>query len=181
MRSCERAHLVGERGLVADRAGDAPEEGRDLAARLHEAEDVVDEEEDVLAEHVAEVLGHREAGKADAHARARRLVHLAEDQGGVLDDARLVHVVPEVVALAAALADAGEDRIARVLGGDVADELHDDDRLADAGAAEEADLSALGVGRDEVDDLDARLEDLGARALVLEGRARRGVWASARR
>ena len=59
--------------------------------------------------------------------------------------------------------------IARVLGGDVADELHDDDGLADAGAAEEADLAALGVGRDEVDDLEARLEDLGARVLVLEG------------
>ena len=46
----EGADLVGERRLVADRAGYASEEGRDLAARLDEAEDVVDEEEDVLAE-----------------------------------------------------------------------------------------------------------------------------------
>ena len=42
-----------------------------------------------------------------------------------------------------ALADAGEHRVAGVLLGDVADQLLDDDRLADAGAAEDADLAAL--------------------------------------
>ena len=60
----EGADLVGEGRLVAYRARYAPEEGRHLAARLHEAEDVVDEEEDVLAEGVAEMLGHRKAGEA---------------------------------------------------------------------------------------------------------------------
>ena len=44
--------------------------------------------------------------------------------------------------------------------GDVVDELHDEDGLADAGAAEEADLAAAAVGGEEVDDLDAGLEDL---------------------
>ena len=74
----------------------------------------------------------------------------------------------QVVALARALADAGEDRVAAVLLGDVADELLDDDRLAHAGAAEDADLAALGEGRDEVDDLEAGLEDLGRGGLLLE-------------
>ena len=44
---------------------------------------------------------------------------------------------------------------------DVVDELHDHDRLADARAAEQADLAALHERRDQVDDLDARLEDFG--------------------
>jgi hypothetical protein len=44
--------------------------------------------------------------------------------------------------------------------GDVVDELHDEHGLADAGAAEEADLAALAVRGEEVDDLDAGLEDL---------------------
>ena len=52
--------------------------------------------------------------------------------------------------------------------GDVADELLDDDGLADAGAAEDADLAALGEGADEVDDLDAGLEDLGRGRLLVE-------------
>ena len=52
--------------------------------------------------------------------------------------------------------------------GDVVDQLHDDHRLADAGAAEQADLASLGVGREQVNDLDARDEDLGGLALVRE-------------
>jgi hypothetical protein len=52
-----------------------------------------------------------------------------------------------------ALADAGEHGVAGVLLGDVADQLLDDDRLADAGAAEDADLAALGEGADQVETL----------------------------
>ena len=36
---------------------------------------------------VAEVLGDREARERDAQARARRLVHLAEDHRHLVDDA----------------------------------------------------------------------------------------------
>ncbi len=75
----------------------------------------------------------------------------------------------EVVALARALAHAGEHRVAAVRLGHVVDQLHDEHGLADAGAAEEADLAALGVGRQQVDDLDAGDEDLRFRRLVLEG------------
>ena len=86
----------------------------------------------------------------------------------LLDDARLGHLVEQVVAFARPLAHAGEHGVAAVLLGDVADELLDDDRLAHAGAAEDADLAALGERRDQVDDLDAGLEDLGRRGQLLE-------------
>ncbi len=49
----------------------------------------------------------------------------------------------QVIALAGTLTDAGKDRVAAVLGSDVADQLLDDDGLADTGAAEQADLTAL--------------------------------------
>ena len=74
--------------------------------------------------------------------------------------------MPEVVALAAALADAGEHRVAGVELGDVVDELLDDDRLADARAAEDGRLAALGKRRDQIDDLDAGLEHLGLGGLL---------------
>ena len=74
--------------------------------------------------------------------------------------ARLGHLAEQVVPLTRALADAGEDGVAAVLAGDVADQLLDDDRLADAGAAEDADLAAPLEGSDQVDHLDAGLEDL---------------------
>ena len=44
---------------------------------------------------------------------------------------------------------------------DVVDQLHDDDRFSDAGAAEESDLSSLHERSDQINDLDARLEDFG--------------------
>ena len=56
--------------------------------------------------------------------------------------------------------------------GDVVDQLHDENRLADAGAAEEADLAALRVRREKVDDFNAGDENLRFRRLILEGRRR---------
>ena len=61
---------------------------------------------------------------------------------------------------------------------DVADEFLNENGLADARAAEEADLSALGVRCDEVDDLNACLENLGYRLLVLEARCLAVDWAA---
>src|SRR3546814_13665748 len=67
--------------------------------------------------------------------------------------------VIEIVALTRALTDAGEHRGAAVALGDIVDQFLDQHGLADAGAAEQADLAALGVGREQIDDLDAGDED----------------------
>jgi hypothetical protein len=56
-----------------------------------------------------------------------------------------------------------------VLGGDVVDELGDQHRLAHAGAAEEADLGAFAEGDQQVDHLDAGLEDVDVGGLVSHG------------
>ena len=50
------------------------------------------------------------------------------------------------------------------------DHLLDEHRLAHAGAAEEADLAALHVGLEQVDDLDAGLEHLRLRLELVERR-----------
>ena len=56
--------------------------------------------------------------------------------------------------------------------GDVVDQFLDEHRLAYARPAEEADLAALGVRGEQVDDLDAGDEDLGFRRLLHIGRGR---------
>ena len=71
-----------------------------------------------------------------------------------------LHFEPQVVAFAGPLADAGEDRVPAVLRGDAGDQLLDDDRLADAGPAEQTGLAAADERAQQVDDLDARLEHL---------------------
>ena len=56
-----------------------PKKSRHFRTGLREAEDVVHEEQHVLAL-VAEMLGNREARKGNAGARTRRLVHLAVNE-----------------------------------------------------------------------------------------------------
>ena len=53
-----------------------------------------------------------------------------------------------------------------MFGCDVADKFLDQDGLADACAAEQADFAAARVGRQQVNDLDAGLQDLGGRVLL---------------
>ena len=140
------AHLVGQGGLVTHSRGHPAHKGRDLAACLDIAEDIVDKEQDILLLPVSEVLGHGEPGEGHAHPGPGRLVHLAEDQSGLFNNARISHLPPEVVALAGPLSYAGENRIAAVLGGDVVYEFLDEYGLAHTGAAEQSDLASLGVG-----------------------------------
>ena len=54
--------------------------------------------------------------------------------------------------------------------GDVVDHLHDNDRLADACAAEEANLAALRIRLEEVDDLDTGLKEFDLCVLLYQGR-----------
>ena len=66
----------------------------------------------------------------------------------------------EVVTLARALADTGKYRIAAVRLGDVVDQFHDQHRLSNPGPAEQANLAALGVRCEQIDNLDARDQNL---------------------
>ena len=64
-----------------------PKQRGHFAARLREAEDVVDEQQRVGAGLVAEVLGHRQGRERDAETGSGRLVHLAEHHARLVDDA----------------------------------------------------------------------------------------------
>ena len=88
------------------------------------------------------------------------------------------HIVPQVVAFAAALSHATENRIAAMLVGDIADQLVDDHRLADACAAKDAHLAAAGKGRDQVQRLEARLKDLDLGGLLAKLAVESDGWAA---
>ena len=145
--------------------GHAAQQRRYFRTGLREAENVVDEQQHVLLFFVAEIFGDGQAGQAHAQTRSGRLGHLAVNQRALrfrvivrIDDAGFLHFEPEIVAFAGALAHAGEHRNAAVLHGDVVDQLLNDDGLADARAAEQADLAAAEVRLQQIDDLDAGLE-----------------------
>ena len=109
------AHLVGQGGLIAHGGGHTAQQSGDLTACLQITEDVIDEQQHVLMLLIAEVLRHGQTAHSHAHTGSGGLVHLTEDQRGLFDYAGLVHLGPEVVALAGTLSDAGEDGIAAVL------------------------------------------------------------------
>ena len=142
---------------------------------LREAEDVVDEQQRVGAGLVAEVLGHRQGRQGDAQPGARRLVHLAEHHARLIDDAAagladlgFLHFQPQVGPFAGPLADAGKHRVTAVGRGDAGDQLGENDRLAETGTAEQAGLAAADERREQVDHLDAGLEQLGLGREVAE-------------
>ena len=85
---------------------------------------------------------------------------------GSLLTPELDHLVIEVVALARALADAGEHRIAAVRLGDVVDQLLDDARSCRRRRRRTGRSCRPGVGRQQVDDLDAGHQDLRFRRLL---------------
>ena len=166
------AEVGAQGGLVTDGGRHAAEKGGHFGAGLGEAEDVVDEEEHVLVLLVAEVFSAGEGGQGHAGAGAGGLVHLAVDQGGALENASLGELVVHVVAFTGTLANTGEHGVAAVRFRDVVDHFHEDNGLAHAGAAEEAHLAALGEGHEQVDDLDAGLEELDFGVLLGEFRGR---------
>src|SRR6266849_1901229 len=138
---------------------------------LHEAEDVIDEEQHVFVFFVKEMLGDRQSREPDARARARRLIHLAIDQGGFVDDARLFHLEPQIVALTGSLAHTTKDRVAAVLRSDIVDQFLEDNGLAHTSATEQAHFPAQRVRSEQVDNLNAGLQDFRFSRLVNEGRS----------
>ena len=167
------AHVGRQCRLIAHRRRDPAQQRRHFRAGLGEAEDIVDKEQHVLAFLVAEILGQGQPGQANPGTGARRLVHLTVDQSGFragrvagCDDAGLDHFLVQIVPFAGPLADPGEHRVTAVRLGDVGDQFHDQHRFADAGAAEQANLAALGVRRQQVDDLNTGFQNFGFRRLI---------------
>ena len=166
----ERAHLVGEVRLVTHSGRHTAKQRGHLGTGLGEAEDVVDEQQHVLVLHITEVLRHGQCGQRDTQTRPRRLIHLAEDQRGLAEHACLRHFADQVVAFTGTLANAGEHGHAAVVLRHALDHFLDQHRLADACAAEQADLAALHVRSQQVDDLDAGFEHLGLGLQLVECR-----------
>src|SRR5690606_38636067 len=125
-----------------------------------------DEQQRIRSRLIAEILGHRQGRQSDTQTGSRRLVHLAKDHRRLLDNlaARLadfgfLHFDPQVGSFTRALADAGKHRRTAVSTGDTSDELLQNNRLAKTSTTEQSSLTTADERREQVDDLDARLED----------------------
>ena len=164
----QNTHLISQGWLVTHGGRHTTQQGRNLRAGLGETEDVVDEQQHVLVLHIAEVLRHGQAGQSHAHTDSWRLIHLAEDKCGILQHAHLFHLQEEVGALTGTLADAGEDGGTGELTGDTGNHLLNENGLTHTCAAEEANLATLNVRGQQVNDLNAGLQNLGLTLKLVE-------------
>ena len=103
-------HISGEGRLVTDGGGDTTKEGGDLGTGLGEAENVVNEEQDVLAFLITEILCNGETSEGDASTGTRRLVHLTKNKSDLgfaieVDDTGLDHFMVEIVTLTRTFTD----------------------------------------------------------------------------
>ena len=117
--------LAGERRLVADPRRQPPEQARHFAARLDEAKDIVHQQQHVLALLVAEIFRDRQRGerrRASARRAARSSGHRRARCGRARRSARIS--MQKLVALARALANAGEHRNALIALDHRVDQLH---------------------------------------------------------
>ena len=118
---------------------------------------------------VTEVLCHGQARQCHTHTNTGRLVHLPEYQRCLVGYAAFLHFAPQIVALAATFAYAGKNGIAAVFHGDIVDQLLNEDGFTHAGTAKQADLTTLGVWLQQIDDLDAGLQNVRRRHLLGKG------------
>jgi peptide chain release factor 1 len=92
-------HISRECGLVTDSGGNTTEQSGHLGTSLSETENVVDEEQHILAFLITEVLRDSQASKSDTGTGTRRLIHLTLE----VDDTGLNHFVVQIVTLASTL------------------------------------------------------------------------------
>ena len=121
---------------------------------------------------IAEVFRHCKTRKAYAHTSSGRFVHLTVYQSGLTDNARFLHFVPQVVTFTCTFTYARKYGVAAVFRCDVMNQFHNKDRLTYTGTAEEADLTALGIRSDKVNDLNPCFQDFHRRRQVVKFRCR---------
>ena len=83
-----------------------------------------------------------------------------------VDNARFSHFRPKVIAFTSTLTDAGKYRVAAVFGCNVMNQFHNQNGFTDARAAEKSDFTAARIRRYQVNDFNARLQNL-RRSLLL--------------
>ncbi len=166
-------HVDSEGRLVSDSGGNTTKQSRHLGTGLGETENVVNEEQHILAFLVTEVLGNSKTSQGNTGTGTGGLVHLTENQGDLglaikLNNRGLLHFVVQIVTLTGTLTDTSEDRVTTVGLGDVVDKLLNEDSLADTSTTEQTNLTTTGVGGKQIDDLDTSNQNLSGSRLVDE-------------
>ena len=84
-----------------------------------------------------------------------------------IDDLGILHFMPQVISLTGSFPDSRKNRKPSMLKGNIVNEFHDDDSLADSCTTKKPYLSAFGIGFQEIHNFNACFQDLGRSFLIL--------------
>jgi len=185
----EGTHVGGESRLVTYGRGNTTQKGRYLRTSLGETENVVDEEQHILARLVTEVFGDGKTSQGYSRTSTGGFVHLSVHEGGLgastdvfsglqilrvlqFDYARGDHFVIQIISFSCTLTDTSEHRETTVGLGNVVDKFHNQYSLAYTSTTEQADLSSLAIRSEKIYDLNTGDQDLIGGTLINESRGR---------
>ena len=163
-------HLGLQCRLVSYCGRHTSKQGGNLGTCLRKTENIVDEQQDIFSCLVTEIFCHRKSGKTDTHTCSRRLVHLTEHHGGLIDNSGFLHLVIEVISFSCTLTNSGKYGISTVLGCDIVDQLLNQNGLSYTCSSEQTGLTAFLIRAKQIDYLDTGLQDLGRCGLFFKRR-----------
>ena len=118
---------------------------------------------------IPEILGHGQRRVTHSESRAGRFIHLAEYEDHRIENAGLLHFPVDFLPLSATFPNAAEEAHPASLLDSVVDYFHDEDGFAHPSPAEQACFPPSFQGAQDIDDLDARFQDLGSGSLTAQG------------
>src|SRR5699024_2856090 len=115
----------------------------------------------VLLLYITEVFSHGQTTERNTQTGARWLVHLAEDQSGILQHVGFIHFDPQVVTLTGTFTDTGEYRSTAEVPGNTGNHFLDENGFTNTGTTEQTDLPTLNVRSEQVNHLNTGLQHFG--------------------
>ena len=181
----QAAHFFGQCRLVTHGRRHTTQQSGHFGTSQGVTVDIVHEEQHVTA-FVTEGFSHGQASQRNAQTVSWRLVHLAVNHGHLglaqvllVHHACVRHFVVKVVTFTGTLTNTSKHGQTRVCLSDVVDQLHHVHGLAHTGTTEQAHLTALGEGANQVDHLDTgfqqflrRRQFVVCRSLAVDGSSR---------
>mmetsp|Transcript_5578 Transcript_5578/g.21866 ORF Transcript_5578/g.21866 Transcript_5578/m.21866 type:complete len:227 (+) Transcript_5578:1935-2615(+) len=165
--------------LVAYSGWNPAKQGRYFRVGLREAENIVNEEKDILALKVTEILSHSQTGQTNPCSCSGRLVHLSVHQRALgifrliaeFDNSSFNHFVIQIVPFSGSFANARKHGKSAMPLRDIIDQLHDENGFAHSSTTKKSNFPSFLIWSKKIDHLDSSYKHFHFCALVNERRS----------
>ena len=122
-------------------------------------ENVIDEQEHVLALHITEVFRNRQTSQGNPHPGTRWFVHLTINHGRLFQNPGGLHFVVHIVTFTGPFTNTREDRNTIVALGNIVNQFLNQNGLTNTGTTEQTNLTTTNIWSQQVNNLDPGFQD----------------------